>query len=162
MSNLDDLILPVGIVALLGFAVFSGGDNAIGSLTGANGSGIKQMRDSLAQEQILTETSMGAAANRASIAMQRYEQGCTVHYRVSAEQLPEHIAMGGITVEYMPVVDGDVPLHPKTKKRYSRGTMLCDNIGNTALIDASGVATDAAYTGADIQSYVKAFFDRRW
>jgi hypothetical protein len=162
VSNLDDLMLPVGVVALLGFAVFSGGDNAIGSLTGANGAGIKQLRDSLAQEQVMTETSMGAVANRSEVALQRYERGCTVHYMVAAEQLPEHVAMGGITVTYMPVIDGDTPLHPQTGQRYSRGTVLCDNIGNTALIDASGVATDSAYTGADIQSYVKAFFDRRW
>lgn len=159
---MDDFLLPVGVVALLGFAVVSGGDGAIGSLTGQNGAGIKELRDSLAQEQIMTETSMGATANRAAIAIQRYESGCTVHHRVAAEQLPEHVAMGGITVEYMPVVDGDVHLHPRTNSRYSRGTVLCDNIGNTALVDASGVATDAAYTGADVQSYVKAFFDRRW
>lgn len=162
MANLDELMLPLGVAGLLGFAVLSGGDNAIGSLSGANGAGIKQLRDTLAQEQILTETSMSAVANRSDVALQRYERGCTVHYRVSEVQLPEHEAMGGITVDYMPVVEGDTPLHPQTEQRYSRGTVLCDNIGNTALIDVSGVATDSAYTGADIHSYIEDFFNRGW
>lgn len=159
---MDDFLLPVGGIALLGLAVLSGGENAIGSLTGSNGAGIKELRDTIAREQIMTDTAMNAAADRATVAMQRYENGCTVHYRVAAEQLPEHVAMGGITVEYMPVVEGDTPLHPSTGQRYSRNTILCDNIGNTAIIDADGVATDAAYTGADIQGFVKEFFDRRW
>lgn len=158
---MDDLFLPGAVVALLGFAVLSGGENAIGSLTGSNGAGIKQLRDEITREQIMTTTSMNAAADRAAVAMQRYE-GCTVHYRIAAEQKPEHVAMGGITVEYMPVIEGDTPLHPRTGQRYSRGTVLCDDIGNTAIIDAEGVATDAAYTGADVQGFVKAFFDRRW
>jgi hypothetical protein len=160
--QLDDLVLPVGIAGVIGFAVFSGGEGAIGSLTGQNGAGIKQLRDSLAQEQVLTATRMDAADQRSGVALQRYERGCTVHYRIAAEQDPAHVAMGGITVEYMPVVEGDVPRHPRTGERYSRNTVLCDNIGNTAIIDAAGVATDGAYTGADIQSYIKAFFDRRW
>jgi hypothetical protein len=160
--QLDDMALPLAIVGVMGFAVVSGGDNAIGSLTGQNGAGIKELRDSLAQEQVMTATAMGAAEQRSQVAMQRYGSGCTVHYRVSAEQLPEHVAMGGITVDYMPVIEGDTPLHPQTGQRYSRNTVLCDNIGNTAIIDAAGVATDGAYTGADIQSYIKAFFDRRW
>ena len=160
--NLDDALMPAAIVGVLGFAIISGGENAIGSLTGQNGAGIKQLRDQIAREQIMTTTAMGAADSRAQVAMQRYESGCTVHFRISAEQRPEHVAMGGITVDYMPVIEGDTPLHPRTGQRYSRGTILCDDIGNTAIIDAAGVATDVAYTGADVQPHVKAFFDRRW
>ena len=160
--NLDELLMPAAIVGVLGLAVISGGDNAIGSLTGANGSEIKNLRDSLAREQIMTTTASEAAERRSEEALSRYRAGCTVHFRKSAHQLPEHVAMGGVTVDYMPVIEGDTPLHPQTGQRYSRGTVLCDNIGNTALIDAAGVATDAAYTGADVQGYVREFFERRW
>ena len=158
----DDLIVLVGGVALLGFAVISGGSDAVGSLTGQNGAGIKQLRDQLAREEIMTNTTMEAAAQRSEVAMRRYESGCTVHFRVSAEQLPEHVAMGGVTVDYMPVVEGDVPLHPRTGQPYSRGTVLCDDIGNTAIIGPDGVANDVAYTGANVQQFVRDFFDRRW
>lgn len=160
--DIETIGIGVAGVALAGVAILSGGDNAIGTLTGQDGAGLKQLRDELNREQLLTATSMDAAAQRSEVALQRYQNGCKIHYRVAEVQLEEHAAMGGITVEYMPVKEGDIPVHHRTGKPYGRGTVLCDDMGNTGMIDADGVVTDVAYTGADIQGHVRDYFDRRW
>jgi hypothetical protein len=155
---MDDLMLPIAAVGLLGVAVISGGNDALGTLTGGAGGQIKQLQNQLAIEQLTTASSMDAAANRSAIALQRYENGCVIHVRMAAEQRPEHLAVGMSTVEYMPVVEGDTPRHHVTGERYSRGTFLCDAWGNTALINEQGTATDAAFYGGNVQAFVAAYF----
>jgi hypothetical protein len=162
MMDGEAIMIGVAGVALAGVAILSGGNNAIGTLTGQDGAGLKQLRDELNREQLLTATSMDAAAQRSEVALRRYQDGCKIHYRVAEVQLEEHAAMGGITVEYMPVKEGDIPVHHRTGDPYGRGTVLCDDMGNTGMVNGDGVVVDVAYTGADIQGYVRDYFDRRW
>jgi hypothetical protein len=155
---MDDFIFPAAAVGLLGVAVMSGGGNALGTLTGSSGINIKEMQNQLALEQLSTASAMDAAASRAAIAQQRYEQGCVFHVRVADQQQAEHESVGLMTVEYMPVVEGDTPRHHITGERYGRGTLLCDVWGNTALIDETGAATDAAFYGGNVRPYIAAYF----
>lgn len=160
--DLDELMLPIGGAAILAIAMFSGGPDALGTITGATGKDIKALQSESAIEQAITATNQGTAASRDAVAWERYSNGCNVHVKLAAVQRPEDVAIGGISVEYMPVVEGDVPRNLQTGGPYSRGTVLCDAWGNTALIDESGAATDAAYTGQNVQPAIAKYFDERW
>jgi hypothetical protein len=145
--DLDDLIVPVGGLLLGAFAMFSGGaGNVEGMMSG--GAQIKELRDTAARQEILSGAKNEALASRASIAEQRFQSGCQVHFKRAQIQNPADTAIGAVTVEYVPIREGHVHQHPQTGMPYSPGVTLCDWSGGTAVIGPNGEATDYAYTGS--------------
>lgn len=159
---MDDFILPVGIVGLVGAAMFSGGGNLDGLTGGGMGAQIKQMQTEMAFEQVASESRQQHLGERAELALQRYQQGCTVHVRHAADQRPEHVAAGGTTVEYLPVVQGDVARNPLTGGAYSQGVTLCDPWGSIGVVGPDGAVEDVAHYGGDVHQFVTAHFNNIW
>ena len=158
---IDDMMCPVGIAALVGVAALGGG--GVSALTGSGmGAELKSMQQQLAFESAASESRQAHLSDRSDIALQRYQQGCIVHVRHAANQLPEHTAVGAVTVEYLPVVEGDVARNPQTGGTYSRGVTLCDAWGNTGIVGDDGAIIDAAHTGSDVHSFVSRHFDNLW
>lgn len=156
MASMDDLIVPIAGAGLVAFSMFSGGGG------GGMGQEIKAMQDRLAMESVITATRQDHLASRAEVALQRYQNGCQFYMRRAEHQRPEHNAAGGVTVEILPVVEGDTPLNHDTGGPYSRGVVLCDNRGNTGIIGDGGVVTDAAFYGGNVQPFVDQWFSNLW
>ena len=159
---MDDFILPVGVAGLIGVALFSGGGNVSALTGGGMGAELKAMQTQLAAETVISESRQNHLADRAKLAQQRFEQGCTVHVRTAANQRPEHAAAGGTTVEYLPVVEGDVPRNPQTGGTYSRGVTICDAWGTVGIVGANGAVEDVAHYGGDVHRFVQGHFDNLW
>lgn len=160
--DMDFWVLPIGGVTLAGIALLSSGGD-ISAVTGGNaGQQIKQLQDQLALESIATESRQSFLEDRSRIALQRYQNGCRVHVRKAEVQRPEHTAAGGVTVEYLSVVQGDVARNPDTGGHYSRGVVLCDAWGNTGVVGADGAVEDAAHYGGNVYHYITNHFERQW
>jgi len=158
--DIGDIGLPLIGGGILVFGLLSGGDNPLAG--GGGGAQIKALRDNVAVENVLSQTKNVAASQRSDIALQRYQQGCIVHVRQSAVQRPEDVAIGGVTVDYLPVREGDVLRAMPDGNAYSEGTIVCDAWGNTAVIGPDGAATDGAFTGENVMPFIEAYFSGRW
>lgn len=160
--DVDNLIVPLGGVALAGFAILSNGGNMSALTGGGAGQQIKELQSQLALETIATESRQSFLEDRSQIALQRYQNGCRVHVRKAEVQRPEHTAAGGVTVEYLSVVQGDVARNPDTGGHYSRGVVLCDAWGNTGVVGADGAVEDAAHYGGNVHPFIQRHFDNQW
>ena len=144
--DMDDLMVPIGGAALLGFALLSGGSGNIeGMLSG--GAEIKQLRDVAARQEVISGAQSEHLASRATIAEQRFQSGCQMHFKRAAHQKPEDTAVGAVTVEMVPIRENTTPMDWQTGMPYSPGITLCDWSGGTAIIGPNGEVTDYAYTG---------------
>jgi hypothetical protein len=159
---MDDFVLPIGLAGIVGVAMFSGGGDMSGLTGGGMGAEIKALQTSLAAEQVISESRQQHLGERAELALQRYQQGCTVHVRHAAEQRPEHAAAGATTVEYMPVVAGDVARNPLTGGRYSAGVTLCDPWGSIGVVGSDGAVEDVAHYGGDVHQFIDSHFNNLW
>lgn len=158
MPDLEDLVVPIGGLLIAGIAAFSGGGDSIGGMM-SNGGQVKELRQSNALENILRQTENEGLQQESQTALQRYQNGCIVHAVRSANQRPEDVAVGAITVEYRRVVAG-VQLMDFNNNPYSPGALLCDAWGMTGIVQNDGTVGSTAYTGEDISGYVEAHFGR--
>ena len=158
MPSLDDLIVPIGGVALLGVAVFSGGGEQACSLL-HSGQAVKEARQENAFTSQMLKTRDEGLAKQSEIALSRYQNGCIVHSKRAEVQRPEDVAVGAVTVHYMKVVEGSQPVD-YNQQLYSQGSVICDSSGGTGIIGEEGIVGNFAFTGEDISQYVYAHFAR--
>ncbi len=90
-------------------------------------------------EERRIEQSQEMARNKAAIAQQRYQDGCTI---VVAVNSPRNLAT---------LVEGETVYDRTSKKPLPSGTVVCDGNGNTGILkpDKNGipVVSDMAFTG---------------
>lgn len=151
--DLDDLIVPGMGVVLLGFVIFTGGGDSVGSML-SSGSEIKELRDAAALQKVLSASQQEAIGDRSALAIDRFNQGCIVHLKRSEVQRPEDLAIGAISVDYMPIKASGTPVNWQTGTPYSPGAVVCDWTGGTGIIGPDGTVTDYAFTGEDISGNV--------
>jgi hypothetical protein len=150
----------IAVLALIGGAVILSGDGFSGIMGDGAGAQLKADRAAMTVQNVASQAKADFLGDRRQIAEDRYSNGCIVHHRMADVQRPEHQARGMITIEYVAVVEGDMPINPTTGGRYSAGSILCDPWGQTALIAADGSAYDAAQAGHSIGAeYARRYFD---
>jgi len=154
----ESLVVCVLGVGVLGAALLSGGADSAGSILNG-GNAVKEMRNANALENVLMQTKEDGLAKQSEIALQRFQNGCTMHTVRAEVQRAEDKARGSTTVEFRKVVEGHEP-RGWTGQYYSPGTVLCDNDGGTGIISDEYEVVDYAYTGQDISAYVQAYFQR--
>lgn len=157
--NIESLVVPSGIVALIGYSLLSGGAQNVGDAL-STGSSIKQLRQQISIENVMADTKAEALAVEAVEALERYKSGCIIHAVRASEQDPKHTAVGKTTLEYQSIREGGVYHSWRDGEMYSPGACLADADGNTGIIGENGELTLHRYTGANVAKYVLGFFDR--
>lgn len=146
--NGEDILGGVAVVGIGAFALLSGGGENAQNLMQSS-TNIKQMRTEMLQGNEISRTNQEMLGQREQIALQRFQNGCIPHLKKADVQRPEHTAIGAITVWEMPVREGDAPLN-WSGVPYPPGSVVCDNVGGTAIVAQDGSFTDYAFTGSDI------------
>ena len=138
---------------------------AVGTMatsTPQDGPNIKVERQRMQSAVVLAEQRDKGAEEMSEIAQRRLESGCTFYYRKSAVQLPEHKAAGRITVDLLPVVEGDTP-RTDSGSVFPVGTCLADSrTGATGMIDGNGQVINVAVYRGDTRPYLQAFWQSRF
>lgn len=156
---MDDLVIPAAGVALVGFAMFSGG-NEQASRVAQTGAQLKELRQTQAVENMVLQTKSEGLQNRAAIAESRFKSGCTIHFEKASNQSEQAQATGAIDIWPKPISNGGMPIDWQGRT-YSNGQVVCDAFGGTGVIDADGRVMDYAFNGnIDTRPYVDAYLSR--
>lgn len=156
---MDDLVIPAAGVFLVGFAMFSGG-NEQASRVAQTGAQVKELRQTQAVENMVLQTKSEGLQNRAAIAELRFKSGCTIHFERAPIQSEQAQATGAIDIWPRPIQEGAMPIDWQGRT-YSNGQVVCDASGGTGVIGADGRVVDYAFNGSiDTQPYVKAHLSR--
>ena len=157
--NIEELIVPIGLVGLIGFTAFSGGTEQ-GKALLEDGQAVKDMRRQSAKEQVAALSSQDHLGQMAEVAARRYEAGCTFHYVKADFQRPETAATGATDITPQSIAEGMMPINWQGRT-YSRGQVVCDTFGNTGVIDGDGRVSEYAFNGSlDVSQYNRAWLAR--
>jgi hypothetical protein len=157
--SIEELILPIGGLVLVGFTLFSGGTEQ-GAAILQDGKAVKEQRRESAKEQVAALSTQDHLSQMAEVAAQRYEAGCTFHYVKADFQRPETAATGATDITAQPIAEGMMPINWQGRT-YSRGQVVCDTSGNTGVIDGDGRVQEYARNGTlDVGQYNQAWLAR--
>lgn len=157
--SIEELILPIGGLVLVGFTLFSGGTEQ-GAAILQDGKAVKEQRRESAKAQLAALSTQDHLSQMAEVAAQRYEAGCTFHYVKADFQRPETAATGATDIIAQPIAEGMMPISWQGLT-YSRGQVVCDTSGNTGVIDGDGRVQEYARTGTlDVGQYNQAWLAR--